>query len=224
MHYIQAIKNIRSQTDTILLFHSGTGKDSIMMCDLLSKNFKRVVCVFMYMVKDLEYENRYIDWALDKYDNISFEKTPHFATYSFLKHGYLGLKKSKDVKNVKLKDITASMKLIHGIDYACFGFKKIDSIDRRIMLNELPDGISPNTKNCYPIMDCKNSDVLRYIDDNQLIIPFNYNKQKPSSGCDISDPTFLSYMKNRYPSDLQKIFNTYPYCEAILFRYENQTK
>jgi sulfate adenylyltransferase subunit 2 len=77
MFYTQIIENLRQQTDTVILFHSGTGKDSIMLCDVLSKNFKAVVCVFMYIVKNLDYENRYINWAEKKYSNIKFIKTPH---------------------------------------------------------------------------------------------------------------------------------------------------
>lgn len=223
MNHAGILKQVRAQTSEIILFHSGTGKDSIALCDMTSKMFDRVICVFMYMVKDLDYENRYINWAEKKYSNVSFVKTPHFATYSFVKHGYLGIKQDKEFRNIKLKDITLSMKSIHKIDFACFGFKKVDSIDRRIMLNELPTGIA-STKNFYPLKDFKNSDVLNYISYNNLIPPFCYNPLKPSSGCDLSDPIFLSYMKQKYPTDLKKIYETYPFCEAILFRHENKTE
>lgn len=73
-------------------------------------------------------------------------------------------------------------------------------------------------------MDLKNENVLMYISDNNLIEPFNYSKKKPSSGCDISQPEFLAYIKQKYPEDLKKIFNQFPMCEAILFRYENKTE
>ena len=72
MHYTKIIHNVREKTDTVILFHSGTGKDSIMLLDLCSKSFKKVICVFMYIVKDLDYENRYINWALKKYTNVEF--------------------------------------------------------------------------------------------------------------------------------------------------------
>jgi hypothetical protein len=147
---------------------------------------------------------------------------PHFAVFSFIKHGYLGIKK-ENVKNVRLKDINDMVIKNTGLEYTVFGFKKQDSIDRRIMLNEIPSGIS-TTKKVYPLMDQTNNDVLWHIKSRSLITPFSYNNAKPSSGCDISDPTFLRYIKNKYPSDLIKIYETYPYCESILFRYENKTK
>jgi 3'-phosphoadenosine 5'-phosphosulfate sulfotransferase (PAPS reductase)/FAD synthetase len=220
----ETIDIVKKETDKVILFHSATGKDSIALLDLLSPHFEKIVCVFMYYVKNLNYEHRYINWATKKYPNAEFIEAPHFAVTSFVKHGYLGIKKDSSVKDRTLKDITKQIKQSTGLDWAFFGFKKIDSIDRRIMLNGLPDGISHSTKNAYPLADYKNSQVLEHINRRNLIPPFCYNKAKPSSGCDISDPTFLAYMKQKYPDDLKKIFNTYPYTEAILFRYENKTE
>jgi hypothetical protein len=47
--------------------------------------------------------------------------------------------------------------------------------------------------------------VLQYISSKGLIPPFNYGTSKPSSGCDISTPEFLAYVKDKYPSDFDKI-------------------
>ena len=220
----ETINIVKKQANKVILFHSATGKDSITLLDLLSPHFEKIVCVFMYYVKNLAYEQRYINWAKKTYPNCEFIEVPHFAVTSFVKYGYLGIKKDSSVKDRTLKDITKQIKQMTGIDWAFFGFKKIDSIDRRIMLNMLPTGTSDSTKNAYPLADYKNSQVLEHINRRSLIPPFNYNKAKPSSGCDISDPTFLDYMKQKYPDDLQKIFKTYPYTEAILFRYENKAE
>lgn len=216
------IKDLRSMVGEVLLFHSATGKDSILLCDMLSSAFDKITCCFMYYVKDLDYEHRYIEWAKNTYKNINFIETPHFAVYSFIKHGYLGIKRG-DVKNVRLRDINEMVLTNTGLEYTVFGFKKQDSIDRRIMLNSTPTGIT-ETRKVYPLMDLTNKEILRRISDRVLIPPFCYNKMKPSSGCDISDPTFLSYIKRKYPNDLVKIYETYPQCEAILFRYENKTE
>ena len=220
----ETINIVKKQANKVILFHSATGKDSIALLDLLAPHFEKIVCVFMYYVKNLAYEHRYIEWAKKMYPNCEFIEVPHFAVTSFVKRGYLGLKKDSSIKDRTLKDVTKQIKQMTGIDWAFFGFKKIDSIDRRIMLNELPTGISESTKNAYPLADFKNSQVLEHINNRRLIPPFNYNKAKPSSGCDISDPTFLDYMKQKYPDDLQKIFKTYPYTEAILFRHENKAE
>lgn len=223
MHYLKIIENLQVKEE-IILFHSATGKDSIMLLDLLSKNFKRVFCVFMYIVPDLEYEQKYITWAEKKYKNVEFYKTPHYCVYSFIKNGYLGIKKNPNQTLQKISKIDAKIKIKTGIEYSCYGFKKIDGITRRLMLNTYKNGIFEKTKKIYPLMDLKNSDVLNYIRENDLIKPFNYGTLKPSSGCDISTPEFLLHIKNKYPRDLEKIFKVFPETRVKLFEYENKAK
>lgn len=220
MFFKEGIDNLRKQTDTVILFHSGTGKDSIMMLDLL-KDFKRVVCVFMYIVKGLEYENKYIKWAEKKYPNCEFIQTPHYALYSFIKHGYLGIKKDVSLNKMTIRRIDEKIRLKTGIQWSVYGFKKNDGITRRLMLNPLADSLHHKTQKAYPLMDLKNADVLRYIQDNNLITPFNYGTTKPSSGCDISTPEFLSYIRDKYPDDLKRIYNQFPLAEAVLFKHDN---
>jgi 3'-phosphoadenosine 5'-phosphosulfate sulfotransferase (PAPS reductase)/FAD synthetase len=224
MFYDKIINDLKARTDEVVLFHSGTGKDSICLCDLMSKNFKRVVCVFMYIVKDLAYENRYINWAKNRYPNIEFYQTPHYALYSFIKHGYLGIKKDEKIECMTIAKMDRLIRVKFNISWTIYGFKKIDGVTRRVMLNGYKNGICESTKKAYPLMDLKNSEVLNYISDNNLIQPFNYGTTKPSSGCDISTPEFLAYMKNKYPDDLQRIFRVFPFTEAILFKYETYGK
>ena len=176
----------------------------------------------MYIVKDLQYENKYIQWAQNKYKNIKFYQTPHYAIYSFIKAGYLGIKKDTEYNKMTISRIDRDVRIKYNIEFSVYGFKKNDGITRRMMLKEPVNGIHPKTNKCYPLMDLKNEEVLRYISDNSLIIPFNYGTTKPSSGCDISRPEFLYYIRKKYPEDLKKIYNQFPVCEAILFRYENR--
>jgi sulfate adenylyltransferase subunit 2 len=224
MFYKEIIDELRTRADTAILFHSGAGKDSIVLCDLLSKRFERVICVFMYLVKDLDYENRYINWAEKIYPNIEFYKTPHFALYSFIKHGYKGIKKNPKIEAMSIAKIDRLIKVKYQIEWSAYGFKKNDGVTRRLMLNGYEKGLCESTKKAYPLMDLKNSDCLAYISDNNLIKPFNYGTPKPSSGCDISTPEFLIYLEQKYPQDLQKIFNTFPMCEADLFKFKTYGK
>ncbi len=224
MFYLKIIQELKEKTDTVVLFHSATGKDSIMLADLCSKNFKKVYCIFMYLVKDLEYEQRYIDWSVKKYPNIEFIKTPHYALGSFIRNGYLGIKKINNFPKTTIKKIDDKYRTILDCNYSVYGFKKVDGITRRVMLNIITNGIHENTQKCYPLMDLKNSEVLQYIRDNNLIEPFNYGTTKPSSGCDISTPEFQAYMREKYPTDLQKIYNQFPLAQTILFKYDNYGK
>ena len=220
MNYNQIISRLREQTNEVILFHSGTGKDSIMLCDLCSKSFDRVVCVFMYLVKGLDYENRYINWAKKKYPNIEFIQVPHYALGSFIRNGYLGIEKTDKYPKTTISKIDEKIRKKTGLSWSIYGFKKVDGITRRVMLNQTDNGIYHKTGKCYPLLDLKNSDVLNYIKENDLIEPFNYGTTKPSSGCDISTPEFQAYLKKYYPNDLEKIYAQFPLAKAILFKYE----
>jgi hypothetical protein len=56
----------------------------------------------MCLVKGLEYENRYIAYAEKKYSNIKFIQVPHYALNSFIKVGYLGIKKDEKIYQNKI--------------------------------------------------------------------------------------------------------------------------
>ena len=62
----QYIDLIRVKSNEALLFLS-LGKDSLVLLDLVYPKFDRIVCVFMYFVKNLEHINRWINWTKAKY-------------------------------------------------------------------------------------------------------------------------------------------------------------
>lgn len=174
----------------------------------------------MYIVPGLEYEARYIRWAEAKYPNAKFIKTPHYCVYSFIKNGYLGIQKDDRMIKMSISKIDEKVRKKTGIQQSMYGFKKVDGITRRLMLNDCPSGIHEKTRKIYPLMDWTNKNCLEYIAHNSLIQPFNYGTTKPSSGCDISTPEFLAYLKKMYPEDLERVAAQYPMTKNILFRYE----
>ena len=91
---------IAKRTDEVILFHSASGKDSIALLDICAPRFKRVVCVFMFMyiIKDMEHISRYINYARKKYPNCEFVQIQHFAVFSYIKYGYMGLRKDPKTK------------------------------------------------------------------------------------------------------------------------------
>lgn len=63
----EIIMDVAKETGEVILFHSLSGKDSIVLLDLLYPHFKRVFCVYMYLVKDLEHINQFYMYAKSKY-------------------------------------------------------------------------------------------------------------------------------------------------------------
>ena len=76
---IEVIRLVSSETDRVILFHSASGKDSIALLNLMAPYFREIVCVYMYLVKDLAHINRYLNYAINKYPNARFVQVPHYG-------------------------------------------------------------------------------------------------------------------------------------------------
>lgn len=218
---IDIIKTIAERTDRVILFHSASGKDSIALLDLISPYFKEIVCVYMYVVKDLSHINRYINYACNKYPNVKYVQIPHFAVYSYRRIGYMGCEKNEKQKLYSMAQLTDIVREKYNIEWAFFGFKQSDSMNRRLMLRTYDmNGINEAQKKCYPLSEYKNKDVMDYISRAGLIKPESYDSKHQSSGTDITDINYLLFLRNRFPGDLQKVINEYPLVERRLFEYD----
>lgn len=221
---IEIIDKVATTSERAILFHSASGKDSIALLDLLSKRFNEVICVYMYVVKDLSHINRYINYATNKYSNVKFVQIPHFAVYSYIKNGYMGHECNPDQKLYSMDKLTDLIREKYNIDWAFYGFKKTDSLNRRCMLKTYDmEAINEKTKKCYPLSSYKNSDILNYIKKEDLVRPERYGKSQ-SSGTDISDINYLLFLRDKYPLDLNKVLTVYPAVERLLFEYDYENK
>ena len=68
----EIIEDVAKETDSVILLHSMSGKDSIALMDLVYPHFKRVLCVYMYVVPNLSHINRYYAYTKRKYPNVEF--------------------------------------------------------------------------------------------------------------------------------------------------------
>lgn len=212
----QIISTISEQSDSCILFCS-LGKDSLVLLDLLYPKFKRVVCVFMYFVPNLEHIQRYIDWVNTKYPKIEFVQITHWNLSYILKSGLYCVPNPK-VKLIKLADVTEAMRLRFGIHYVFLGMKKADSMNRRLML----DGYEGYENNglVYPLTDWTQKEILAYMRHKKLPEPVRYSK-KASGGVGFNEDCFV-WLRENYPQDLDKILKTFPMSRKILFDYDNK--
>lgn len=220
----EIIEDIAKETDSILLFHSLSGKDSIALLDLCYPRFKRVVCVYMYVVPNLDHIKPYYVWAKRKYPNAEFIQVPHYGVYSYIKYGYLGCKVNPNQHLYTLSDIIDKVRGKTGVEWVCLGFKQSDSLNRMLMLRSYKDGkmgISWKGKKFYPLSTYKNKDVLNYIAEQHLKNPEAYEGGSGQScGCAISSYPYLKYLERNYPQDLDRIYAQYPAAQIIITNYE----
>lgn len=221
----EIIDDVSKETDSILLFHSLSGKDSIVLLDLCYKKFKRVIVVFMYLVKDLVHIMRYYNYAKAKYPNIEFVQVPHYALFNYTKTGYMGIKQNTKQRQWTLADITEKLREKLGVEWACYGFKQSDSLNRRLMLRSYTDGkeaINWKTKKFYPLSTYKNKEILDFILDHRLKNPEVCGTNKQSSGVDIEDIEYQKYLKELYPADLEKIYKVFPMARIVMLKANNK--
>lgn len=214
----KSIDRIREKTDTAVLFCS-FGKDSLVLLDMLSSKFDRVICVFMYFVRGLEHIEKYIRWAKEKYPNIEIKQIPHWNLTYILRNGLFCVRNPK-VKLLKLADIDKAVKYKYKADYSFYGMKKADGMNRRLMLNTYEN--YENNGKVYPLADWKKEDVMTYIRLHKLPEPVRYSK-KASGGTGFNSECFV-YLRENYPEDLQKILKVFPMSEKILIDYDSKGK
>lgn len=216
---------IAGQTDSILLFHSLSGKDSTVMLDLCYGRFKRIVCCYMYIVKGLESQERFLVWAEKRYPGVRFVQVPSFILFSYIKTGLFGIKKNPKQRLWTLAEITDKLREKLGIKWACYGFKQSDSLNRRLMLRSYKDGkesICWKTKKFYPLSTYKNGDIIDYIQNNNLKTPEAFGTKSQSYGVAVANPEYLSYLKQRWPDDLKKIYSVFPLARVVMADYNNK--
>ena len=214
----KSIDRVCSVTDSAMLFCS-FGKDSLVLLDLLYPKFKRILCVFMYFVKDLEHINRWIRWAQAKYPKAEFVQVPHWNLTYILRSGLYCVANPK-VKTMKLADVVKAMRLKYGIGYCFLGMKKADGMNRRLMLKGYEDSYYENAGLVYPLADWTQKDILAYMRQHNLPEPIRYSL-KASSGVGFNEDCLL-WMRENYPQDLEKIYKVFPMAERVLFEYDRK--
>ncbi len=221
---IQVIKKVANRTDKVILFHSITGKDSICVLNLIAPYFKEIICIYMYVVPNMNYIEKYKSYIKAKYPNvIKIIDTPHYCTISWIRTGFMGIKKNADIKKFNLHSIVDCIRAANpGFEWCCFGMKQGDSIQRKWMLRRKEFEytiIQQKTKKFYPLSSWSDKDVIAYIEQKRLIKPVKYNKDR-SQGDEIYSIDYLLWIQKNSPNDLQKIFIQYLATRIKL--YENE--
>lgn len=188
------------------------------MLDLCYPKFKRIVCVFMYVIPNLRHNQIYYNYAKKKYPRIEFVQVPHYAELSCRKNGALGRQGNKKQPSYNLSKIAEIVKERFGIEWVALGFKQSDSLNRRLMLRSYKDGLEAinwKGKKFFPLSTYKNRDVLDYIIANKLKYPeIIWNAQ--TGGDEIFNPEYLRYLQCCFPDDLEKIKKVYPAVISLL--------
>lgn len=207
------IKTQAKIDDTVLVAFSG-GKDSIVTLDLCNKYFKKVIPFFLYIVPELEFQERTLRWYEEKYET-EIIRMPHFEVSNFMRYGSFR-EPDSNVPIVSITDEYNFLRLQTGATWVAAGERINDSIIRRAMIKN-SGSIDRKRARFYPIAYWTKREVLGYIKHHRLKLPTD------SKGLGFSfkslDGKELAFVKKRYPKDYEKIESLYPYCGAAVERW-----
>lgn len=212
------VKTQATLTDSVIVAFSG-GKDSIVCTDLCFRYFRNVKLYFMYLVPNLEFQEKMLRWYENKY-NTEIIRVPHFEVSEFLKYGSFTLYDH----NVDIVGITDTYEYIRGktgIHWIAAGERCADSIVRNAMIKQ-SGSIDYKRGRFYPIAYWKKNDVMQYIKHKKLYL--SPEQKKLGFSFRSLAGSELAVIKEHYPDDYKKILKIYPFAEAGVVRYQTYGK
>lgn len=209
----QICKEVAKVTSSVIVSFSG-GKDSFVVLDICNQYFKTINAFFLYVVDNLEFQNRLLEYAEDRY-KIKIKKYPHPILSKYLRNGIYTYEAYEnkvyrwgDIENLARNDFKA--------EWIASGWKKTDSLQRRGALSTYEmDSINRKSKKFYPLSNWDTTQVINYMKLKKL----SYKKTEISDQFEV-ELTYkkLNHIRKNYPDDYEKIKKQFPFCETIFRR------
>lgn len=221
---ISIIRNAQKEDgkDVAVLFYSAGGKDSLVLLDILSKEYKKVVCIYLYLIRGLEHTQKYIVWAKRRY-GAEVVAIPHYQRTLMKRNGFF-CDPVEEGGFINQKEVEDFVRLKTGKRIIYNGTKGVDGYMKRMLLKMYgKQGYMNNQGVCFPLAKWTNKECLSYIRKNDVISPFVYNEKTTSQGFSIEAKELLC-LREKFPNDYKKALMEFPYCEKIIFDYENHIK
>ncbi len=216
---------VASQTDECILMCS-LGKDSIVTLDMIAPKFKKVYAVFMAFVQGLEHIERWKKWVTARYKNVEMVEIPHWNLTYILRSGLYCTPHPKQ-KLLKLADVQKALRLRFGCQWVFLGMKKADGMNRNLMITQFKDNHYTDNYQAYPCAEFSQKQILSYMQMHRLPEPVQYGLSTANDGAKVGKASngigfnldCLLWLEKNWPQDLQKIYQTFPLCERVLFEY-----
>lgn len=212
------IKTQSKLTDSVIVGFSG-GKDSIVTMDLCFKYFKNVKPYFMYLVPDLEFQEKMLKRYEERYET-EIIRIPHFECSNFMKYGSFTIM-DFDVDIVNINDSYNYLRDLTGYHWISAGERCADSIIRNAMIKK-SGSVDHKRGRFYPLAYWKKHEVLQYIKYKKLYL----SKEQRELGFSFRSLAGkeLAVIKQLYPDDYEKILRVYPFAGAGVERFEKYGK
>lgn len=215
-HISDSLAFIKRHCDSVIVAVSG-GKDSLVTLDLCCRAGIPVAAFFMYLVPDLDVEEKHLR-AAERRHRLKIHRVPSPMLNLMLRKGELC--PPQDLPVVKPVDVENQVRRLTGMRWIASGMRKQDSLQRRGMLNQC-GCCWEKFGRLYPIGEWSHRNVFDYLRSRKIPIPVMLNaKVNGTSGVNPVDPQCLTYLREHHPGDFRKLLQAFPYAESVLFRDE----
>ena len=212
------IKTQASVTDEVIVGFSG-GKESIVTLDLCCRYFKKVKPFFMYIVPNLSFQERTLQWYEKRYQ-LEITRLPHMDVSEFFHYGSF---RPADLTFpiISINDIYQYMRIQNDIWWIAAGERIDDSIVRRAMMKK-SGSIDVQRGRFYPVSAWKKKEIMAYIKHHNLYL--SQDSRLLGMSFRSLDGNELLMLKQHFPDDYQKVLRLYPFAGAGVKRAEEYGK
>lgn len=213
------------QKQELVTLGFSTGKDSVCCATVLKNLGVKFIPFFFYHIPELDFIERNIKMYEDIFE-VDVIRMPHPMLYDYLRHQdfqppemieYLA---KYDFAKLTFEDLIGAHLESIGIAFDCYdvvGQRAAESFNRR-KLFEKQGFFNHKRKKVFPICDWNKQDVLDYLKANNIPLTDDYKIWNRSF--DGLKYQFLFGVREKYPSDFEKIKELFPLIELELKRYE----
>lgn len=224
----QLCQRIAEKSNGTAIVSFSMGKDSIAAYVQMKKYFDKIIPVFYYIVPDLAFQKR----SLEYYENEVFKEkiivmpSPaiyrQLAYYMYQHPGAVDTLHEKDIYIPHYDEIFAAVKLDLNLPeetYTGVGVRMNDSLNRRFSIKRY-GAENAKRKQFYPVFDWDNAKLISEIRESGIKLPVDYRIWGRSF--DGFHYKFLKPLKDHFPEDFERVKALYPFVELELMRYEQK--
>jgi phosphoadenosine phosphosulfate reductase len=183
--------------------------------DLAVRAGKKVTAFFMYFVPGLDLTEFICGYALKRW-GVRVIRIQHWNVSYYLRRGVFRPDLRLDIPRVTITDVEHAIREGSGVEWIAYGYKSIDSLQRRGMMNKWQDGLNLKRKICAPLKAWNNTDVLSYLNRRHIPVLSTVLGYR-SSGINLS-PECLAWLQSRWPDDYQRVLRVFPLATAQVSR------
>ena len=197
------------KSKAVLIGYSG-GKDSLAVIDLAVHAGLEVTCFYMYFLPGMEISDKICSYAENRW-GIRVLQYQHWNISYYLRRAVFR-STAINVPTLSITDIECAVRQDTGLDWVLYGFKSIDSLQRRGMMNRWKNNCDFKRCICAPIKDWNNTDVLAYLNRKRIMTPVS-SFERRSSGIGLT-PLCMEWLRDKFPNDYNLVLKTFPHAIA----------